>query len=99
MRSLVFPALLGCSVVLMLAMLLAVFEVPAQPARARVGSEVAGGGLLTATPTTVCPPAWRIISSPNPPDSVDSELFGVTTVSSNDVWAVGKQRSSTSDAR
>ena len=49
MRSLVFPALLGCSVVLMLAMLLAVFELPAQPARARLGDGSAGRVLLTAS--------------------------------------------------
>jgi hypothetical protein len=39
--------------------------------------------------------AWSIVSSPNPGDSnnhygtITNELYGVTAVSANDVWAVG----------
>ncbi|HJT55164.1 MAG TPA: hypothetical protein VJ761_01620 [Ktedonobacteraceae bacterium] len=32
---------------------------------------------------------WRLVSSPNPPHSPESEFSAVAAVSSNDIWAVG----------
>ena len=47
-----------------------------------------GAPPLTAT-ATPCIPGWRIVSSPNPPDAVNSLLTSVSATSPNDVWAVG----------
>jgi hypothetical protein len=42
---------------------------------------------ITATPPP-CGLAWRGVDSPSP-SLIDNHLFGVATVSANDVWAVG----------
>src|SRR5678816_4601274 len=46
----------------------------------------------TATPN--CAPAWEIVDSPNPGSGFD-ELYGVSAISSDDVWAVGSYSGNT----
>ncbi len=43
---------------------------------------------IGSTPTLACTPSWSVVDSPNPSTSED-DLFDVTAISANDVWAVG----------
>ncbi len=69
-------------------------------ARLRVLATVIGIAALAgcaqgvpASPTTATPQAgpasWTTVTSPNPPDSRNNQLYGVSCVSADDCWAVG----------
>ncbi len=54
-------------------------------------SQASGSRPDSVTPTpTECIPSWGVVSSPNVGNS--SQLYGVATISTSDVWAVGDSR-------
>jgi len=44
----------------------------------------------TSTPMPTCDLAWRVVYSSDDPNSTDSDLVGVSAISPDDVWAVGR---------
>lgn len=42
---------------------------------------------------------WNIVRTPNPRNDIDSQLYGVSGVSGNDVWAVGSTHNGTLPSR
>jgi hypothetical protein len=43
--------------------------------------------------------AWKIVTSPNPPNDTWTQLHAVSAVSANDVWAVGSSHDGTAPSR